>query len=307
VAVTNAFDKLLPFKWQDKHYPLTRIRISLAHDLVTHAYWGVDGARIEDTGVAPVRIEAEIPIANTIFPAANEKWSAGTLFPDALRAFIVDFGKRKGGILQHPEFGEIFCKPERVDFELTGDKRGSTALHASWVETLDIANDTSLASLPAPQDQLQAAATDLEASMTDLRALAPQLPVFTEDLDTLGRKIAAIGDSITVLSYRTAGLVNRVLYQANRIEGSLLRAKNALTHPAITNCRIIQAAAYALRAALLKPAGIGLYTVRAQTTLPALVSVIPNAKVGDLIKLNPGLMRSPVVVKGTQVRYLTAA
>lgn len=303
-VATNAFDKLLPFMWRGKHYPLTRIHVSLAHDLVEHKFWGVDGARIEDTGLGPVRIEASIPIANTIYPAASEKWTAGTLYPDALRAFVLDFGKRLAGPLQHPEFGEFAVKPERLDFELTGDKRGSTEIRASWLEALPNSGDTS-SLFPSPKDQLQAAASDLEAQRTALLALAPQLPTFQDDLDSLGRRIAAISDSVFVLSYRTAGIINRVLYQANRLEASLLRAKSALTHPAITNCRIIQAAAYELRTKLLSPAGIGLYNVPSQTTLPMLTSVIADAKIADLVKLNPNLMRSPVIPKGTKVRYLT--
>lgn len=222
--MAGEFEQLLPFKWRQLHLPILRVGLSLAHDLVEHKYWGVNGARVEATGVAPIRISAVIPIANSIFPGKNEKWAAGGLYPDALRKFIIEFAKKETGYVQHPEFGEIACKPERMEFELAGEKQDCTEIRASWVETLD---DEVLHKLvPSPVQDIELAASDLAASGADLRKLAPQLPEFQESLESLGRKLTALVDTVSILQYRGAGLVNRILYQAHRLEVAIKRASS---------------------------------------------------------------------------------
>lgn len=48
--MADVLSQLFAFKWRDVEVPITKMRLSIAHDLVEHKYWGVDGARIEDTG-----------------------------------------------------------------------------------------------------------------------------------------------------------------------------------------------------------------------------------------------------------------
>ena len=263
--MAGEFAALLTFCWRSKHYPLTRLSLSLAHDLVEHKYWGVDGGRIEDTGVAPMRIAATIPIGHHIYPGTKEKWQAGALYPAALRPFILDFAKRTTGLVQHPEFGEIKCKADRLEFALTGERQGATEIQATWIETLD--EDVVATIRLAPVADLQGAADDLEASGADLRKLAPELPEFKEDIASLGRKLSSIADAVTVMSYRQMGVVNQIIYQAHRMQVAIDRAKSALTWPATQNLHRVKSAAFSLRQAFLTPGGIGLYTVMGDTPL----------------------------------------
>lgn len=319
--MAGEFTKLLPFTWRGMHLPILKVGLSLAHDLVEHKYWGVNGGRVEATGVAPIRISAVIPIANSIYPAANEKWEAGALYPGALRKFIIEFSKRETGYVQHPEFGEVACKPERMSFELTGERQDSTEIQASWVETLDDELAHKL-KLTDPALDLDQAASDLNASHANLKALIPELPEFKEDIESLGRKVTAVVDTVSILSYRSAGLVNRIIYQAHRLEVSIKRAasnqmgqitplrpfssivkQHALTWPAIEALQKIKAGAFAMRRKLLAPNGLGIYVVPAQTTVAGLVAALPNVSVSDLIRLNPRLARGPVVPRSLFVRY----
>lgn len=154
---------------------------SLAHDLVEHKYWGVDSGRVEATGVAPIRISAQIPLSNRIVPGKNERWAAGALYPDALRNLLIAFAKRQTGLLQHPEFGEIACKAERIDVDISGDRRSTAMVDASWVETLD---DEVISNIVAsPVTEIELAASDLDASDTDLRKLVPELPKYETTFD----------------------------------------------------------------------------------------------------------------------------
>lgn len=323
--MAGEFEQLLPFMWRDVHLPLSKINVTLAHDLVEHKYWGVDGARVESTGAAAIRVSAVIPIANSIFPGKNEKWAAGALYPKALRKFMLAFADKKTGTLQHPEFGLLYVKPEHMSFELTGDKQDSTEIQASWVETIneDIRASSFWGVDGSPVQNIEFGASDLNASVVDLRELAPGLPEFKDDLESLARKLSALVDVVSVVSYRAAGVVNRILYQAHRLETSIERAasgqmfqisplrpfdkrfqQHALTWPAIEALQKIKAGSYAMRNRLLQPGGIGLYAVPDDTTLAGVASSLPaGTSMADVIKLNPMLARSPVVSKGTVVRY----
>lgn len=299
----DEFDQLLPFKWRDVELPISHIRLSLAHDLVEHKYWGVDSGRVEDTGVAPVRISASIPITNRIVPGKNERWQAGALYPDALRALLVAFGQKKTGLLQHPEFGQIACKPERLDIEISAERRNTAMVEASWIETLDDDVITSIATSNVTEIELGAA--DLDASDTDLRKLAPGLPKYKETLDDLARGIAAVGDQAALLQQRAAGKIASIAYRAEQIGESIDRARSALTWPAKQAVERIKAAASDLRANLLASSrDIGLYRVPSDTTLSGVLAQLPDGNsIGDVIKLNPHLMTDPTIKAGTLVRH----
>jgi prophage DNA circulation protein len=301
--MADEFDQLLPFRWRDVELPITRIRLSLAHDLVEHKYWGVDAGRVEDTGVAPVRISAQIPLTNRIVPGKNERWQAGALYPDALRTLLIAFGKKQTGLLQHPEFGEIACKAERIEVEITGDRRNTAMVDASWIETLD---DEVIHQLVAsPVTEIELAATDLDASDGDLRKLVPQLPKKEATFDDFARGIAAIGDQVSLLSYRTAGRINSIVYRVDQVGESIDRARSALTWPAKQNVERIKAAAHDLRGKLLALSrDIGLYRVLNDSTLAGIQAVLPDGNsIGDVVKLNPQLMTDPVIRSGTYVRH----
>ena len=327
--MAGEFADLLPFTWRGLHLPLTNISLSLAHDLVEHKYWGVDGARVEATGVAPIRISATIPVVNSINPGKNEKWKAGALYPDLLRNFIIEFSKKTTGYVQHPEFGEIACKPEKMDFELSGEKQDCTEIKASWVETLD---DALAHKLKIPErPNIELAASDLNASMQDLKALAPGLPKFQDDLESLCRKLRAFVDLPTIFSYRVVGLANRIFYQAHLFEVAIERAAktphqyadtysdlaNTLQRPfrgtkskapvwaARNAVQKIKESALIVRKAALSNNVLGLYTVPSQTTVAGVIQALPpGTSVMDVLKLNDNLARGPVVAKGTIVRYL---
>lgn len=297
------YEDLLPFKWRDDGYPCSRIRLSLAHDLVEHKYWGVDGARVEATGVAPVRISADIPFNNNVFPAKSETWRAGELYPTALRKFIVDFAKKTAGLLQHPEFGRIACKPERLEFEMTPDRRDGPMLQASWVETLDDDVITEIVTRPI---NLELEAASLDASMADIKKLVPGMPEYEEDFEDFARSIQAIGDQVTLLSQREAGKIDRIRYRADQVQASIERAKSALTWPATQKVERIKAATNNIRQTLLQARGrdLQIYTVPAETTLAGVMTALPaSTKLAELIKLNPDLVAEPVVPVGTRVRH----
>lgn len=304
--MAGEFAKLLPFKWRDKHYPLNDIELTLAHDLVVHKYHGVDGARIDDVGVDPLRIRATIPIGNSIFPGPQEKWTAGDLYPTALRQFIIDFAKKTTGLMQHPEFGEIACKPETMSFKHSGAQQDSTSIQASWVETIDddvISNSNIWTDVAGAG--ISSGSPDLDV---DYRKLAPTLPTLKDDLASIGRKVRSLLDAAFVASYRAAGVANEIIYQTQAIQRSVDRLMTPETWPVTRFLQSAMSTAYDARQTILANRGIGIYVVPGDTTLAAVSRSLPgDPEFGEVIRMNPNLVRSPLVEKGTSVRYPVAA
>lgn len=308
----DVFDQLHAAKWRDVEFPVTRSRMAIAHDLAEHKFWGVDGARVESTGLAPMRFTFSAPLLNGITPGHNETWAA--LYPNQLRALIAAFRLKSVGVLQHLEFGNIKCKAERLDIDWDATRRGGVDAEMSFVET-KVDSDDILSHATKVKEVYVDLDLDKPTFKADLKKLLEAqgvpLPAYLTDpkvsLTDFANDIKAITDMPGVLSYRAFGKVNSLVYHADRIIDSAKGAKSALTWPAVASAERIKATAHELRQNILaKSKRIGFFTVPAATTLAGVARQIPEAKVGDLIKLNPSLMRAPEIEAGTIVRYYRA-
>lgn len=307
------FDQLLEASWRDVPFPVTKMKVSLAHDLVEHKYWGVDGASVENTGAAPWRYSFSAPFINGLSNSGAETWDH-RLYPDHLRKFLEAFQDKSVGQLQHPEFGLIFAKAERLDIDWDGGRRGGVEVEMSFVET-NVEGQT--AHLDAsPIDKIDAAAGELNSiiNKADFAALLkkqgleppPYLSDPTFSFEEAMNKIKAVTDYPTLLSMRAGGRIDAVIFQAERVAKSAEAARSAVTWPITQNVERVKAAAYNLRESLLatRSRRIAFFTVPADTTIAGVARQLPSgAKMGDVIKLNPGLMLNPEVSRGTVVRY----
>lgn len=305
--MTDLFEQLLAAKWRDVEFPVTRMRMSLAHDLVEHKYWGVDGARVEATGLAPIRFSFSAPLTNGIVPGKGERWSV--LYPNQFRALVAAFQQKTVGVLQHPEFGEIACKAERLDIDWDAGKRGGVDAELSFVET-KLPGDANFLEFPSPVQEIELAALNLDASETkaDLKKLLAdkgiELPEFKEDLFDLARKIQAVIDAPTLLQNRLAGRINSIVYRYNKIAEAAARARDAATWPVARDNEKVKGAAHNLRDKLLElDKAVGFFRVPADTTLAGVARQIPGSSIDDLVRLNPALLSKPVVTEGTTVRH----
>lgn len=304
---TDLFEQLLAFTWRDVGFPVTKMTVSLAHDLVEHKYWGVDGARIEATGLAPMRFSASIPFINGLAPGRNEKWKDQALYPKVLRKFLAACALKTTGILTHPELGEIPCKCERVEFDWSGDRQGGAECQVSWIET-KISNDTDNPTGDSPVQGIGFATQSLDASDANLRLLIPTLPKYKKTLSDLFRGVQGIFDTVTLLENTTAGKINSIVYRIETVDDSIDRAKSALTWKAKNDIERVKEAADNLRENILKTQNryVLLFEVKGDTTVAGLCQQIPDTTLRDLIALNPALMRQAEVYKGTIVRHYAA-
>ncbi len=304
----SIFEQLDPFKWRTVEFPVMSFTTQIAHDLVEHKQWGVDGARVEDTGVAPLRITASIPFLNGIVPGKKERWSI--LYPDAFRAFLTAFVDRRTGILQHPELGDLTCKPGHADITWAADKRDGCVVEAHWVQTRIPGDTSGIIEGNSPVASAEVEALTLDANYVDLKAIleasgyAP--PEFQASFEDMMNSIAAVGDQVSLLSMQLGGKMNQLKYNVGKIQQSAERAKNATLWPIVQSCNRIKAVASDITNTIQAVGGatVKTYTVPKTTTLAGVLASLPTSnKIGDLVKLNPALARSPAVLAGTVIRY----
>lgn len=298
------FSQLLEFRWRDVSFPATSFETSLRHDLAEHKFPDHDGADIESTGLAPVEIAARIPFRNGVIPARSE--SFGILYPTQFRRFITAMADKSTGTLQHPEFGSILCKPVSCKVVWAAEPRDGVDVDVQWLQTIDSATAAEFFS-ESPVQTATLGALDLDSNIGTLGPVLPQTPEFKPTFADTMRSIQAIGDTVTLLAHRGAGVINSLQYRIDAIEESVRRAEKAGD---VTLWALRQAAGRmrsgleGLRETLLQSKGrrIGLYPVRKVMTLAGVAAAIPTA-VTDLMNLNPALLRNPVVLPGQIVRY----
>lgn len=295
------FDDLLPFYWREVEVPVRSFRMSIAHDLVQHKPWGVNGARVEDTGLAPVRFQVTIPFVNHIAPGKNEGWLSAELYPTVFREFVLAFQNRKAGHLQHPEFGLIACKPETMEVTWVGTQRSGVEVEATFVEALD---DEVQHKVRNGLIELDVAAVSFDVSRADLKRLVPQLPTFQGSFADLARAIQGIGDAIALMQHRAGGQLQTILYRVDNIQRSIDRVRSPFTWAATRDLEMMRDAVHELKDKLLvQRRGVFIHITRDDTTIAALIPQLPGAKLADVMKLNPQLISTPFVPAGTRVRY----
>lgn len=306
--MVSVLEQLDPFKWRSVEFPTTSFHTSISHDLVEHKQWNVDGAQVEDTGVAPLKITASIPFLNGIVPGKRERW--GILYPDAFRAFLVAFADRRTGILQHPELGDITCKPHTAEVTWQADKRDGCIVEATWIQTRIPGDTSGIADGQSPIGTAEIEALNLDASAVDLaailRASGYEPPVFEATFEDMLNSISAIGDQFALQSQLYGGKLDQLKHNVGKVKDSAERAKSALTWPVVQSCNRIQANVDNIKKSIQALAGynVAVYTVPKTTTLAGVLASLPTSNtIADLMKLNPGIVGQFAVQAGTDIRY----
>lgn len=315
------FEQLLPCTWRGIHFPVSTIRVSLAQDITEHKYWGKDGADVESTGRAPLEIEAVIPCFNGIVPGKGERW--GVLYPTTFRQLLESFADRSKGDLQHPELGDITCKPVSFDFALDAQRRDGVEVTVKWIETFDDeAEGFNLEDFPSPIQVADLAALDLDSSREPLKALVPDAELPGEDFVSLMNKVTGFVDRITTIAQVIGNKPGQVLFRLEKLQNSVERARNALTWPIIDTIERAKGALLDIKDAVSTThtvvgtgptQGQGVGSVARKTaryltptvmTASHIQASLPKANTLDeLIFLNPTLVSRTEVGPQTVIRY----
>lgn len=314
----DVLEQLLEFKWRDVSFPVTEFDTDLEQDLVQHKWPNRDGAHVEATGRAPLVFSATIPFRNFILPGPHETWNIGSpttfsignqpLYPTVFRAFFVAMAKRTSGVLQHPEFGPIQCKPKSARCKWTAQRRDGCDVTASWIESLDdtVSDFQGILARPSPIAESQVASADVDSQIVEWDNVAVTSDSSTT---TFSQDVAKILSTATMAqivssSYGAAvdALTNRVVTLLQRVEA----ANDITAWPLIASCSRLQSSLYDVKLQLLTTGkDVATFTTQEDSSVGAL-SFLLNTAPSDLVILNPSIARGPRVPGGTVVRYYRA-
>lgn len=317
------FEQLLACSWRGIEFPISSMEFSFDQDLAEHKYWGSDGANVEATGRNPLVIKATIPFVNGIVPGKNERWL--TLYPNTFREFVIAFTNRTTGLLVHPEFGEIVCKPQSLSTVHEATRRDGVEVQATWVETLD--DELRVVQVDSPVQTANRIAKDLDASKDDIVALIPEGQFPEESFESLINKATGVVDSVSIAANLLINKPRQVIFRLQQFENSVDRLRRVDTWPLkdaserIKNSLLDILEAFNTKhtvvgtgqgsvnappplinsprpiARLVTPQGNRMTASQIQASLPVANSM------EDLIALNPTLVARPEVGGGTLIRY----
>ena len=304
-STAQVFQSLLEFRWREVSVPTRHFELAFRHDLAIHRLTDRDGAFVEATGRAPLQITATIPFINGISPGPSEHWQK-PLYPFSWRKFFSAMADRSTGTLQHPELGDIQCKPEQCRTVWAGERQGGVDVEATWIETVDVGTDLAAQIAQAsPLANLAQAAADADQILGEPlpSPKLPSLPSFPITFEDFMRSIRATVDQTTRLQKRFAGQLDNLIYQAQLLSSSVNAAQTPLYWPLADAAERMKASALAVKQTLLTSGRkVGIHHAKTDGTLALVSSLIP-APIGDLISLNPSVIRNPVVLSGTAIRY----
>jgi len=307
--INATFGQLLPSTWRDVGFPASDFVVELRHDLARHAFVDADGANLEGMGRAPLQFSFTIPFYNGTSPAKQETWGGQPLYPNRFRQFLEACQPRTTGFLQHPELGTLQAKTESVRVQWDANRRDGVLVHAVWIETIDDPDDIDPLLGVSPIADAVATAQNLDQivhSNAELAAKIPKFPQYQPSLGDLIDKVQAAADSVGNLATRAQGAVNQIEYRVDSMRDAVDRLKNAYTWPSSNAIERMAASVNDLRKQLFdSKKKIGVFVTKADSTLAGVAGSIPTDLTG-VMKLNPSLLASPVVARGTSVRYYAA-
>lgn len=291
----DILSQLLEASWRGISFPTLMVRAQGGHNVVPHKRVDRDGWRVENTGRNSYAFNLKAPFINTLTRSPNETWPS-QLYPDVYVKFITALEDRTTGDFVHPSYGFRKCKVDTWSEELDPDFRGGPTITVSLLETVDSGEAISVESTSVIPIAA-AAAVDLD---NFFYGLDPYPYTGTPDGMTLGefiRVLGAISDQWELAKQQIEGSISRVI---KAFDNLLAKYGNQPRFSDNTQ-RLISALHAYKNQALKQDKPISTYIPPKATTVPSLAKTTKNTT-EQLLKLNPKLIKSPVVPANTIVR-----
>jgi hypothetical protein len=312
MAVNDLFDGLFPCKFRDVSFPVTNITTEFSHDQVVHERPDKDGAKVEATGRKALQISATAVFYNFIVPGKKEEWQ-GPLYPGVYNRFIVAFADRRTGVLVHPLRGEIRVKPVSFKSSLTADTRGGESVEVTWIETSGGQEESNaIYSYSAGINTGIKAAASLDGALglmnPDPRLQNKETEGFSfekamRDVQNAIGSVQRITDQAYLKVNQYLSKINAILYRVTLVMDSIERLGNVQSWPAVRSGQALIANLRLLAKSVEQQNRVTkAYIVQTDMTL-GLVAKTLNNDPGDIIMLNPRYAGSPVIAKGSLIRY----
>ncbi len=325
MTAANIIAELPELEWRGLTAPYSTAPFTVTFDLAPRAYYGTDGFGHENTGRQSTPFQATLLFLNTLregaFPGLYTEWVDACVNDKS-----VDW-------LLHPLLGLTRARVQSFAVQFEAPKRAGVVVDVTWVETLEdpdtrvpfttptvtpeaaaLAADEALAAvgISYPQPSTASALTGVAPSTTGTAAAAfvtpeqlPKTPTL-ENATSLDEAYRAVKGQLFSAALYVSSAINRLL----GIVRQLMADVDALHDHDAWAARWNLSAFYASLKQIQKDAerlvakATATRTLKKDMTLDEFARTVSNS-LTDVMTLNVGALRTPIVLKGATLRYYT--
>jgi len=291
----NIIAGLRPFAWRGIKVPCESASFEGGHDLAERRYPYRDAASHDPTGRLPY-----VTTPRLIFGNMYGLGEGGQLlYPDTWRRFKAALEDDSIGKCEHPDLGEFDARAGKWSVVLDAKNRGGITVDVTFTES--VADIT-----VQPQFSLSDVSITALAKAADAAVAAAGLPAYPTGQGYLSilEAINAVQGIATSATLSASGLANQVAGALDTMLSSIEALNDATLWPAYDNvlgCWARMRDIADRQEKLLKRA-ISVQTAVAATSIGALATLLGNTP-DEIMGLNPGLLRSPIVPRGSIVQF----
>lgn len=303
----DVVSQLPQLRWGGRPAFCSSVETSGGNRLASRMYPYVDGAAHDDVGANPISVRATLHFLNGI------ESGGAALYPDQWANFheLLMTGTLRE--LEHPDLGVMQARVVDWSYVVSTASISGVNVSVSWEQSLEDLDEVVSFATAAVDAKVAAAA--VSDAMSKLKI---EYPTGAPEGDLVGSVVAVIDTGFSVAT-DIQGEVNKITGTLDRIESSFERTMKAVgvtdatgrdsilgsearwqLQSGIDTLRAILA--QAVETAQRRARQTGTYVVTVNTSVAKLAQELGNS-VADLIGLNPSIVESPVVRKGTSVRH----
>ncbi len=293
--VDDALVKLPTIAWRGISFPIANLRTSFAQRIVQHEKPDRPGAKLESTDRKAIVTSCTAIFDNGLVFDTSANTSQ-PLFPDVHREFMLACLDKTTDDLLHPIIGTIRAKCASFESTIEAGRRGGAHVQVSWIEHTD---DSVSLGTPSPLSFAAVSASDLDTEIAKFPTVGGNLNTsFTKLLF----QIQAASDTVSLIEKRGAAIIPGVLRTLKQTDDALVALGSATTHLARELIVQLTGALLAYQQSATVKATVKTFVTRVDTTFGAIAAEL-NVPVQILVSLNPSLVSSPRIPRGTSVRY----
>ncbi|UOF77301.1 DNA circularization protein N-terminus [Caudoviricetes sp.] len=292
--MVDALEKLTRFSWRDQEYPITRRRVSFAHEGAEHRIQFRDNDFVQPLGAHSLFFSYTLPMRQGI-----AKGPYKDLFTTGYPLLFAAMRDREKGVLVDPVLGEFVCVPQTWTDAMDVAMRDGTDVEVEFKHSPDVDEIEDPKTITLQGVTSDAGALDAELSKVDWE----QEPSPGPTMDALNA-ISGVGAQLEAQSGKVAAALEDFAYKCEKIDQQIDRLQNPDVWPLKRAVRRNRSSAVALAKRAQDPTKEIVRLVISHTrTIVSLASEL-NMTIEELLQQNPALARAPFVPAGTPINAL---
>lgn len=275
-------------------YPVSSREVTFQHDGARHRFQFKDGASIEQLGAEPLTFAYTIPMREGLATGPYKE-----LFSKGLPILLRDCQDRTRDLLVDPIYGPFNVVPTSYRDSTDVTKRDGTDITVEFAVSLE-SGDSDVANAPTTSSIFsEAGKLDKDLKETSFEQVASEdgsNDIFTT-LSGLGAQIQQQGRSL-------AARLEDVALKAKTLDETIDRTEDPSKWGLQQSARNVRDAALQLAAKTANPGERVLNVSKNSAKTITQICAEHSMTLGDFLRLNPGLVASPLIPPGTLIRVL---